>query len=386
MESNRISSIDIVRGIAMIIMPLDHVRDLLHESSLSQSPTDLSSTTLMLFFTRWITHVCAPIFVFLAGSSAYRMLVKTNDLAYLQSFMLKRGIFLVLLEFLVVNSIIYFDPGFHNLLFEVIAAIGFGFVVLSFMLHWRTETILIIALMILCLHGALATIPDSLIKTILAPLFTISQFTLPDERVITIAYPPIPWLGIMLLGYASGKVFDLPPISRFRTFLWLGGVALMIFGVLRLLNIYGEPIPWTAQKNTILTGLSFINVSKYPPSLLFSLVTLGTMFLFLAYAEKSTEGIARFFKVYGKVPLFYFISHFLLIHILLLFVLLWQGFSWAELDFASGTFGRPKDAASGLPLSYIFVIWVGIVVVLYRPCIWFAAYKRRTHSLWLKYL
>jgi uncharacterized membrane protein len=386
MENDRIASIDIVRGIVMIIMPLDHVRDLLHESSLIQSPTDLATTTPILFFTRWITYLCAPAFVFLAGASVYRMLLKKNDPVRTRSFLIKRGVFLIALEFLVVNTIIYFDLSFHNLLFEVIAAIGFGFIVLSFMLQWRLQFILLFGLIIIFLHNALLGIPDSIVKTVLSPFFAVSQFPLPGDRAFTIAYPPIPWLGIMLTGFAAGKVFDMSQLKRVQTFLRLGWTALLLFVVLRMLNIYGDPSPWSFQKSGIYTGMSFINVSKYPPSLLFSLVTLGIMFLLLAYAEKLGKGISRVISVYGKVPLFYFIVHFLVIHILLLVVLFWQGFSWSEFSFASGTFGRPTHAASGLALPYIFVIWLGIVVILYRPCIWFYAYKQRSNSRWIKYL
>lgn len=386
MAENRIAGIDLVRGIVMIIMPLDHVRDLIHESSLTQSPTDLTSTNTILFFTRWITHLCAPVFVFLAGASVYRMFLKQNSLTLTRAFLFKRGIFLIVLEFLVVNTIIYFDLSFHNLLFEVIAAIGFGFITLSFLLKWRLQTILLLGLSSVCLHDALRVVPASTATTILSPLFTISQYPLFGDRILTIAYPPIPWLGIMLIGYASGKLFSSAHEKRNQTFKQIGWGTLLGFVALRYLNLYGDPAPWTSQENITFTILSFINISKYPPSLLFSMLTLGIMFLLLAYAEKVGKKTVGIISAYGRVPLFYFIIHFLLIHLLLLVILYWQGFSWSALSFASGTFGRPTGVTSGLTLPYIYLIWLVIVALLYRPCIWFASYKARSQSKLIKYL
>lgn len=385
----RIESIDIVRGIVMIIMALDHVRDLMHENSISQIPTDLNTTTPLLFFTRWITHLCAPIFVFLAGSSVFLSLKNNNDFKTTKQLLLKRGLWLLLLEFTVVNFAIFFDIRFHTLIVEVIASIGLGFIILGLLLKLSTKTIGYIGLVIIFCHNLLPIIPlaeHSVIRTILAPLFSPTLIPFLPGRVFIIGYPPIPWLGIIFLGYACGHFFTLPSHKKPKLFLKVGLGALLLFITIRFINIYGDNEMWTAQKNGLFTFLSFMNVSKYPPSLLFCLVTLGIMFLLLAVAEKLPRGIQKITMVYGKVPLFYFVLHFYLIHIITLVMLLMQGIPWSEFEFAKGTFGRPKGIETGLSLGTIYLVWVFVVLALYKPCQWFGNYKATHKKWWLKYI
>lgn len=384
----RQASIDIVRGIVMIIMALDHVRDLMHVDSITQSPTDLATTSPLLFFTRWITHLCAPIFVFLAGTSVYLSLQNKNNIVETRQHLLKRGFWLIFIEFTIVNFGLFFDIGFHTLLFEVIAAIGFGFIVLGLLLKISPKTIGIMGLIIVFCHNLLPLIPfaeNSILKAVLAPFF--SPIVIPfAERAFIMGYPPIPWLGIMLIGFATGKFFELETAKRKQIFVRFGLGALVLFVILRFANIYGDPALWTAQKNSVFTFLSFMNITKYPPSLLFCLVTLGIMFLLLAFAEQFQNKIKKITLVYGKVPLFYFVVHFYVIHILTLIMLLGQGFSWSQFEFASGTFGRPKDIVSGLPLWSIYVIWIFVVTLLYKPCQWFGKYKAEKQHWWVKYI
>jgi uncharacterized membrane protein len=200
------------------------------------------------------------------------------------------------------------------------------------------------------------------------------------------AYPPIPWLGILLVGFASGKFFEYTIEKRKSLFIKLGFIALFLFITIRLINMYGDPVPWSSQKTAVFTFLSFMNVTKYPPSLLFSLVTLGIMFLMLAQVERSGNKLSQIVSVYGKVPLFYFLIHFFLIHILMLGLMFLQGFSWSQMDFASGTFGRPKEVQSGVELWVIYLIWIGVVIMLYKPCLWFGKYKSEHKQWWLRYL
>lgn len=380
-------SIDIVRGIVMIIMALDHVRDLMHVDSITQSPTDLSTTSPLLFFTRWITHLCAPIFVFLAGTSVYLSLQNKKNLSEKRAFLIKRGFWLIFLEFTIVNFGLFFDIGFHTLLFEVIAAIGFGFIILGLLLKISYKTLGIIGLTIIFCHNLLPIIPfeeNSVIKTVLAPFF--SPLVIPfSGRAFVMGYPPIPWLGIMLAGFATGKFFVLETQKRKKLFIKIGVNSLLLFIILRAINIYGDPVLWTSQKNSIFTFLSFINITKYPPSLLFCLATLGILFLLLAFAEKFQTGIKKVTLVYGKVPLFYFVIHFYIIHILTIIMLFMQGFEWSQFEFASGTFGRPKGLESGLPLWTIYIIWILVVAILYKPCQWFGKYKAENQHWWLKY-
>jgi uncharacterized membrane protein len=385
----RIASIDVTRGIVMVIMALDHVRDLMHVNSITQSPTNLETTTSILFFTRWITYLCAPTFVFLAGTSAYLSFKNNDNISRSRSFLIKRGVYLIILELIVVNFALFFDPGFHTILFEVIAAIGFGFIVLGLLLKVSIKAIGIIGLVILFCHNLVPFIPvaeNSTIKTILNFLFNTTAVPVFANRIFVMAYPPIPWLGIMLLGFATGKFFEWAVVKRKTLFLKLGSLAILLYIFFRLINVYGDPAPWTSQKSQLFTFLSFMNVTKYPPSLQFCLITLGIMFLMLALSEGSTNKLSRMVSVYGKVPLFYFLVHFFLIHLLMLGAMFLQGFTWAQMDFASGTFGRPKSIQSGVALWIVYLIWIGVVIMLYKPCLWFGKYKSEHKQWWLKYI
>ncbi|MDQ6608823.1 MAG: heparan-alpha-glucosaminide N-acetyltransferase domain-containing protein [Bacteroidota bacterium] len=384
----RIYSIDFVRGFVMIIMALDHVRDMMHVNSITQSPTNLETTSPLLFFTRWITYLCAPTFVFLAGTSAFISFKRSASFSKSRRFLLKRGLYLILLEFVVVNFALFFDFGFHTFIFEVIAAIGFGFIILSLLLKSSVKTIGIAGLVIIFCHNLFPFIPmeqGSLLKAIVSPFFVLSALPF-SHSVLVFAYPPVPWLGIMLVGFASGKFFELPVANRRKLFFKIGWSALLLFVIVRFINIYGDPLPWSSQKNYLFTFLSFFNVAKYPPSLLFCLVTLGPMFLLLAFAERAKSRVGNIISVYGKVPMFYFLIHFFLIHFIMIALMLLQGFHWSQLDFASGTFGRPKGVQSGVSLLAIYLLWIFVVAILYKPCQWFGKYKAAHQQWWLKYL
>lgn len=385
----RISSIDFTRGLVMIIMVLDHVRDLMHVDSVTIIPTDLSKTTAAVFLTRFVTHFCAPIFVFLAGTSAFLSLQNATNLKQNKEFLLKRGLWLILLEFTVVNFGVWFDLGFHLYLFQVIAAIGFGFVALSFLSRLSPKVIGGIGLFIIASHNILPLIPieqSSILKTILTPLFSTTAIPLTANTVLVMGYPPIPWIGILLVGFCFGMLFNRPQQERKSIFLKIGLGSVALFLILRFINRYGDPAPWSAQESGLFTVLSFINVTKYPPSLIFSLLTLGAMFLILALTEKMENRFTNFVSAYGKTPLFFYLIHWYIVHPLLILILFVQGFSWAEMDFASGTFGRPKGVESGLNLGVVYLIWITVVMLLYYPCKRYWTYKADQKSKWLKYI
>ena len=385
----RIYSIDFTRGLVMILMVLDHVRDLMHVTSVTQNPVDLSTTTPALFFTRLIAYLCAPIFVFLAGTSAYISTQNKSNPKQSKKSLLKRGLWLILLEFTVINFGIWFDLGFHMFLFQVIAAIGIGFIILSFMLKLNSLTIALTGLTIIFGHNLLSFVPLEgfpILKTILSPLFATTAFPLTSQITFVIGYPPVPWLGILLIGFASGKLFEMADNKRSTTFLKIGWGALVLFTVLRFINIYGDPSLWTSQKNNLFTFLSFINVTKYPPSLLYSLVTLGIMFLILAFADQVRNNFTNFVSIYGKVPLFFYLIHWYIVHPLLIAIMFLQGFSWPEMDFASGNFGHPKGVESGLQLWAIYIIWIAVVLILYYPYRKYSIYKAGQNKWWLKYI
>jgi len=385
----RIKGIDFTRGIVMIVMALDHARDLMHINSITQNPTDLLTTTPLLFFTRFITHFCAPVFVFLAGTSAYISLINRNNVNQGRNFMIKRGLWLLLLEFTIVNFGIYFDFGFHTFLFQVIATIGSGFIILGLLIRLSAGNMAIIGLTILFFHNLFPVIPfgtGSLLKIILTPLFGITIYPVTAHTNFIMAYPPVPWLGIMLLGFAAGKIFELAAEKRKKIFLKIGLAALLFFVIIRFVNIYGDPSGWSLQKDGIYTIMSFINVTKYPPSLLFCSLTLGIMFLVFAITEKTKSRFMNEVSVFGKVPMFYFLIHFFLIHIVMITLMFIQGFDWQALDFASGSFGRPKGVQSGVGLLEIYLIWIGVVAILYKPCLWYGRYKAEHKGWWLRYI
>ncbi|MGZ3937484.1 MAG: DUF1624 domain-containing protein [Flavisolibacter sp.] len=385
----RIQSIDILRGIVMIVMALDHTRDMLHITSVTDAPTNLQTTTTALFLTRWLTHFCAPTFVFLSGTSAFLSFKRTNDIKSSRTFLLTRGIWLIVLEFTLVNFGVWFDPYFSVFIFDVIATIGIGFIVLSLFLAASTRTILIVGLAIIFLHDLTAFIPlegASLFKKIL--MMTVGPAAIPLGKsgpLFIMGYPPIPWLGIMLTGFAAGRLFGYPVNKRKRIFAKIGLAALALFLAVRAVNIYGDSFHWSTQKNTAFTILSFINVTKYPPSLLFCLITLGVMFLLLSVLEGLHNRLSRIAAVYGKVPLFYFLVHWYIIHPLMFLIIFLQGYKFRDLVFGLNL-GRPKGI-SGVNLFYIYLIWVLVVVLLYPICKRYGEYKEaHREKQWLRYL
>ena len=384
----RIESIDVVRGIVMIIMALDHTRDILHITSVTDSPTNLQTTTPALFLTRWITHFCAPTFVFLSGASAFLSSRRTNNVAASRRFLLTRGIWLVILEFTVVNFGVWFDPHFGIFLFDVIATIGTGFIILSLLLRTSARTILVLGLAIIFLHNLSAYIPagdDSLIKKISMMLVLPGALPLGEGVLFVMGYPPLPWLGIMLVGFATGQLFTYTSNKRKSIFAKIGVAALLLFLVVRGINIYGDSLRWSIQKNGVFTLLSFINVTKYPPSLVFCLLTLGVMFVLLATFESVHNKFVEITRVYGKVPLFYFLVHWYIIHPLMFLIVFLQGYRASDLVFGFNL-GRPKGP-SGVSLLLTYVIWIGVVILLYPLCKWYGGYKENhPEKKWLRYL
>lgn len=387
-STNRVNSIDIVRGVVMVIMALDHTRDLIHVASITDSPTNLLTTTPVLFFTRWITHLCAPTFVFLSGASAYLSYKGKNDVAATQRFLFTRGLWLIVLEFTLVNFGVWFDIHFNVLLFDVIATIGLGFLALSLFIKTSVKTIAITGLAIVFLHDLAPLVPlaeGSVIKRILMPFFGPAAIPFDGGRLFIMGYPPIPWLGILLTGFAAGKLFENTEKKRKAIFLKAGLILLGLFLVIRGLNIYGDPVPWSVQKNPLFTFLSFMNVAKYPPSLSFTLVTLGFMFLMLAAAEGLTNAFGRIMAVYGKVPLFYFLLHWYLIHPIMFLIVFMEGYKSSDLLFGTN-FGRPKGP-SGVGLVWIYLLWLLVVVTMYPLCKRYGEYKaRHRNSQWLRYI
>lgn len=381
----RLASIDIARGLVMVIMALDHTRDLLHINAVVQSPTDLTTTTPLLFFTRWVTHLCAPSFVFLSGISAY-LALKAGSPA---RFLLTRGIWLIIVEFTLVNFAMSFDVHFRLFLFEVIATIGAGFILLYLLCRLSPAILAAIGLALVFGHDLASLIPspsNGFARFVLTLFFSPGAFPLPGGRLFVVAYPILPWLGIMLLGFASGRFFERSIFERKRIFLRLGLASIALFLVIRGVNVYGDPAPWAVQKTGVLTVLSFLNLTKYPVSLSFSLCMLGILMGVLWLAEGGDNRLTRVLQVYGRTPLFYFIIHFFLIHSLMLFLVLAQGHSLSDLPFGPFLEGRPTPHW-GLSLGWVYGIWGSVVVTMFPLCRWYGAYKARHKEWWwLRYL
>ena len=384
----RIISIDLVRGLVMIIMTLDHVRDLIHANPLSQSPTDMASTTPALFMTRWITHLCAPTFVFLSGTSAFLSMQSASNFKESQRFLFQRGLWLIFVNFTINNFGIFLDVHFGVLFSQVIAAIGFGFIGLGLLLKLPTRTLGIIGLVIIFGHDIMRGVSFSNpnLNMVWQLFMGVGFFPLSPNTSLLTTYALIPWLGIMLAGFSFGSLYRLPSEVRKKAFLKIGGGALAIFVLLRTFNIYGDGAHWSFQKNGLYSFFSFINTTKYPPSLLFALMTLGVSIILLSILDTVQNKATAIASVYGKVPLFYWLLHWFVIHFVAIGVYLAKGYHFSDLDFSGMGFGRPKNG-DGLSLFGVYMAWLSVLAFLYPICIWYGRYKaQHKEQTWLRYL
>ena len=393
----RVETIDVIRGIVMVIMALDHVRDLLHIPALTQDPTDLATTTAPVFLTRWITYLCAPTFVFLSGTSAYLSLQRRSTadrtatspgVESARSFLLKRGLVLILLEITLINFAFWTDIQFRSLMLQVIFVIGGGLVLLSGVSRLPVRWVGIIGLSIIFGHDLLALVPpfaNPAARLGWSLLFRTDVFPIGANFMLLVAYPLIPWFGIMLAGFACGPVFALPTDQRRKRLLQLSLASLGLFVVVRSINLYGNATPWTVQKDAFFTVLSFINVSKYPPSLLYIAVTLGIMFGMLWLADGANTVVTRVLTVYGKVPLFYYLIHWYLVKAAMIVMFLLQSYHLSDMPIGPLNFGRPAGAGVSLPVVY--VVWLSLVVLLYPLCRWYGRYKSEHPEIgWMRYV
>lgn len=372
----------------MIIMALDHTRDFMHAPALTQDPTDLTTTTPWLFFTRWITHLCAPTFVFLSGTSVFLSVKSQQNRAEARRFLLTRGLWLVFLEFTIVNFALWFDIRFHVLFSQVIAAIGMGFVLLSLLLWLSPKSISILGAILLVSHQAIQFLLSNgspVVQGINAVFFARGAFPISPDHLFVMGYPIVPWFSLMLLGYGLGTIFELSEPVRFKKLIQLGLGSLVLFVILRSINGYGDPSPWKPQKEVLFSVLSFLNVTKYPPSLMYSLLMLGIALLILATSENFSSRLSRVISIYGKVPMFYYLIHWYVLHSLMIVLVLGQGFSWDDIQFNGFNLGRPPQF--GFPLGWVYVIWGSVVASLFPLCRWYAQYKAsHREKTWLRYL
>ena len=386
----RVASIDILRGIIMIIMALDHTRDFFHASALTADPLAPGTTTPALFFTRWITHFCAPTFVFLSGLSAYLSSQKKNR-AEASLFLFKRGLWLIFVEVVIVSFGLTFDYKFGFIIWQVIWAIGCSMIILAAVRQLPHRWVLIIGCILFFGHDLMNYIrpPRPGIDTdLITVLLTASGniILIDPTHIIGDFYAILPWTGVMLIGYGIGYWFskEYPAAKRKRNLLVSGLSLIALFIILRFVNEYGDPSP-RVELNGWRSFLSFMNASKYPPSLLFCCMTLGPSLVFLSLSENIKTWWSNITIVYGKVPFFYYVLHFYIIHCLLIIVFFATGHTTSQIrDPNSIILFRPVNFGYNLVGTYI--IWICVVASLYFPCRWFYQYKMSHKQWWLKYL
>ncbi len=384
----RLPSIDMMRGLVIVLMALDHTRDFF--SNALFDPTDLSKTFPALFMTRWITHLCAPTFVFLAGISAFLAKIRHQQTHYqFASHLLSRGIWLVILELTVVRLGWTFVWDMHQLLGQVIWALGWSMISLAALSFLPRSAILIFALGMIGSHN----LSDHLQPNDFGPwawlwtiLHTPGHITFLTDFSFFALYPLIPWIGVMAAGYCFGDVLLLPKHQRQHWLLYLGLACLLMFIFLRSLNLYGDAQLWTPQKNWLFTCLAFLNVTKYPPSLQYLLVTLGIMLIGLNYLEsKQLPLISHPLIIFGKVPMFFYLIHLFMIHGAMLIITWWRGF---PIDWLfDRSFPSVPIADYGYSLPVVYAFWLCLLLMLYPLCRGFAHLKHKSpNNVWMKYL
>ena len=380
----RLDAVDVTRGIIMIVMALDHTRD--YFGIPGQNPTDMGTTTLALFLTRWITHFCAPTFFLLTGTGAFLSLRKKSP-AQLSGFLFTRGLWLIFFEAIIMRCFAYqFNVDFRVTMLLVLWALGWSMITLAVLVRFPTIVATVFGIAMILSHNLLDGVASANpIMTVLhQPGFLLNSPT----HTVFVSYPLVPWIGVTALGYALGQIYNWSTEAR-RTFLLRSGIAVIVaFVVLRLLNVYGDPNRWAAQARPVMTLVSFLNTTKYPPSLLFLLMTLGPVMLLLRAFERGVPAVLKPALVFGRVPMFYYVFHFFLIHLLAVIVCYAQNGSahwmFESPDLANYPFTAPPNWGFTLPIVY--AVWITVVLVSYPLCRWFAALKQRRRDAWLSYL
>ena len=395
----RVDSIDLLRGLVMVIMMLDHTRDFFSAEQFQFDPTNLERTSIALFLTRWITHFCAPVFFFLAGTGAYLRGARGATPREMSWFLVSRGVWLIVLELTIIRALITFDilPR-GTFIGQTIWALGWSMIVLAGLVHLPLRVTGAIGVVMILVHNAFDGIQvppcvpgqpvcsagDMLVRVlhVQGPIMLSA-----DGPMFIALYPLIPWIGVMAAGYVFGRLYTMDAIDRRRILLRLGGAMVVLFVVLRATNLYGDFSKWSVQpRGLAFTFLSFLNVSKYPPSLLFVCMTLGPAILLLAYLEHERRGRFGMALVrFGRVPLLFYVLQWVFAH----------GVAFAA--FAAA--GKPTEplfifhnnppevlAQAGFPLPVVYAFWIVGVLALYPICRWYAEVKRRRNDWWLGYL
>jgi uncharacterized membrane protein len=377
----RFDSIDLLRGVVMVLMALDHTRDFFGGSAMN--PRDVNDPAL--FLTRWVTHFCAPIFIFLAGISAFLYGSRGRSKRELSRFLVTRGVWLVLIELTVVIFGWTFNLAFDFFVLQVIWAIGWSMIVLGCLIYLPRGILATLALAMIAGHNLLDGIGATRFGDFRWLWLLLHEPGLmnpvPGVNVFAV-YPLVPWVGVMIAGYAFGPVM-LYPERRRRS--WLFGSGLLLVGLfvgMRAVNAYGDPAPWQAHEGGVATLLSFINCEKYPPSLLYLAMTLGPALIALGVFERARGQVSEWLITFGRVPFLFYVAHIYLLHLVAVAAAIAMGddLRWLFKDLSA------KPADYGVSLPVVYALWLGILLLLYPLCRWFAMVKQRCNDWWLSYL
>jgi uncharacterized membrane protein len=385
----RITSIDLLRGIVMVLMALDHVRDYFHFDAYFFDPTDLTQSNPALFWTRFVTHFCAPVFVFLAGTSSF-FVGQRSDKRALSTWLLKRGVWLIIAELTIIKLAWFFKLDYTTNLLQVIWILGLSMICLAGFIHLPKKLTIALCLLVILGHNALDGInaADTFSPALWTLLHVFNIIPLGNVSVF-VGYPIIPWVFVMPLGYYFGQLY-LPSFDaqlRVKR-LWQIGIGMtVLFIALKFINLYGDPYSWTVQKSLSYTLMSFFNVTKYPPSLMYLLITLGPAIMFLAIAEKWQGATSSKLITIGQVPMFYYIVHIYVIHAFGVIAALLTGFTFSDMVIDVWVTLQPDLQGYGFSLWVVYLFWIILMVGLYPLCRWYKGYKQANRDKWwLTYL
>jgi uncharacterized membrane protein len=392
--ATRIQSIDALRGAIMILMAIDHIRDYVARSAMEFSPTDLTRTTTAIFLTRWITHFCAPVFLLTAGVGAFFwMTFGHRSKRELSRFLVTRGIWLILLEITVLRVIMFSQVSYRGsiVILLILWGIGLSMIALAALIHLPWRILAGLGVAIVALHNLLDRFPAERFGSA-AWLWKV----LHEQGLISVggfnffvAYPVLPWIGVISLGFCLGRVFLWAAERRQRFLLRLGLAVTAVFFLLRAVNIYGDPLAWSRQTSASLTILSFLNTTKYPPSLEFLLMTLGPALIGLAWLDQHRFSSRHPLIVFGRVPFFYYVAHLAAAHVIAILLNFVRYGRTSFLLIAPPSMGSPSELfppGYGFPLWTVYLVWIAVIALLYPACIWFARLKERRRDWWLSYL
>jgi uncharacterized membrane protein len=386
-QSRRLQSIDFLRGLVMILMALDHVREWFTNAPFS--PTDLSSTTGAYFMTRWVTHFCAPVFSLLTGVGAFLWFSRGRSKAELSRFLLLRGVWLIFLEVVVTRCFGWaFNFDYRITAAAVLWVLGWSMIVLAGAVWLPMRVLTGVALLTIAGHGLLANIRGARPAWLWQILYGRGNIEFAPGHNLYVAYTVIPWFAVMMAGFSLGQVFRWEATRRARFLIRAGVAAICLFVVVRGFNGYGDPAPWAGQKSALFDVFSFVNCTKYPPSLDFLLMTLGPAMVLLGLIDCGEFYRLRPVVIFGRVPLFYYAVHIPVMHLIAV-AISYAKFGSAYWFFRSASiaeFPSMRPPGWGYRLGGVYVIWIAVVAIMYPLCRWYEGVKRRNSGGWLSYL